>query len=137
MPIDMAQYMQERRAQRRLLLRTMLGEKCVDCESTEAIEFDHRDPSEKAFTIASGLDGEWDTLVEEVKKCELRCRPCHIVRSVELGHLGVRGEANGMWVEARHGTLKMYQTEGCKCDECREFKRMYRNKLVDSQGQPR
>ena len=129
----MAEYMSNRRAARRQSLRDMLGGVCVECGSTEELEFDHRDPTEKSFTIASHLDGDWDVLVEEALKCDLRCNPHHRERSIALGHLGVEGPRNGMWVEALHGTSKMY-SQGCKCDACRNWKRQYRLGLVDSRG---
>lgn len=113
----------------------MLGGKCADCGSSKQLHFDHRDPAEKLFSISNGLDGPWSRLVKEVWKCELRCKPCHIKRSVALGHLGALGERNGMWVEALHGTSKMYAT-GCKCTDCKQWKRLYRVKKVDSRGCP-
>ena len=50
-----------------------LGGKCKCCSSSEDLEFNHIDPSEK-ITEASYrhmmLKGEW-------KKCELLCKKCH------------------------------------------------------------
>jgi hypothetical protein len=135
-PTEMAPYMKARRAERRRILRRILGGVCVDCGTSEHLEFDHADPSRKNFTIASHLDGDWDVLVGEVMKCELRCGPHHRERSKQLGHFGIRGKSNGVWVEALHGTSKKYGL-GCKCSECREWKRKYRIHLVDSRGNPR
>jgi hypothetical protein len=47
------------------------------------MEFDHRDPSLKAFTITAGraLLKNREALLEEVAKCDIVCSNCHRVRS--------------------------------------------------------
>ena len=133
---DMASYMAARRAERRSVLIKMLGGRCVDCGIRENLEFDHRSPAHKRFTVSSGLSGNWDALVREAKKCDLRCRSCHNKRTALLGHGKRFGRKNHRWVPALHGTSKRYDL-GCKCQKCRDWKRLYRLKKVDSQGLPR
>jgi hypothetical protein len=53
-----------------------LGGKCVWCETTENLEFDHIDPAHKQFTISAfpcSLELWW----KEVEKCRLLCKSCH------------------------------------------------------------
>jgi hypothetical protein len=44
-----------------------------------ALDFHHRDPSRKSFAIATGpaLGKSWETIVEEIAKCEVLCANCH------------------------------------------------------------
>ena len=68
---------------RRARLIEMLGGKCVRCEATENVEFDHIDPSTKVFAVCSALDKAWDVLVEEASKTQLLCKPCHVAKGAE------------------------------------------------------
>jgi hypothetical protein len=74
-------YMSERYFRRRNEAVIYLGGKCVDCGTTEALEFDHKDPKQKSFAIGKAFAGmKLEKLYVEVDKCELRCRPCHLVK---------------------------------------------------------
>lgn len=74
------------RDERRQYLREYLGGKCVRCGATERLEFDHIIKETKSFTIGSSLTCfTIEELIEEVKKCQLLCRPCHIIKSDEEG----------------------------------------------------
>lgn len=75
---DMAAYMRHRRRTRRIKLLAMLGGGCVDCGATENLDFNHIEPAEKSFEIASGLYKNWDLLVAEAEKCDLRCKLHHL-----------------------------------------------------------
>ena len=46
--------------------------KCVN-----ALEFHHRDPSEKSFSIGTSGGKSYSSLTEEMKKCDLVCANCH------------------------------------------------------------
>lgn len=52
---------------------------CVDCGEDDVIvlEFDHREPSEKAYTISQTLHVSIDKLSAEIAKCDVRCANCH------------------------------------------------------------
>jgi DNA-binding CsgD family transcriptional regulator len=57
-----------------------LGGKCVKCGYNEciwALEFHHKDPNEKDFTISTYTTLGWEKLKKELDKCELRCSNCH------------------------------------------------------------
>ena len=74
------------RDERRQYLKEYLGGKCVRCGATERLEFDHIIKETKSFTISSSLTCfSIEELIEEVNKCQLLCRPCHIIKSDEEG----------------------------------------------------
>lgn len=59
-----------------------LGGKCNKCQydlCTEALDFHHKDPSQKEFGIGKIMahPTKWATIVAEVKKCVLLCNRCH------------------------------------------------------------
>ena len=49
---------------------------------------------------------------EELTKCQVLCRQCHIKKSMECGERRVAG----------HGSGQMYQVHRCRCKECRAWK---------------
>jgi 5-methylcytosine-specific restriction endonuclease McrA len=117
---DMAEYMRERRQERLDQARERLGGCCVQCGSTESLEFDHVDPASKLKEVSSAamLDGPLERLFAEVDKCQLLCKPCHIVKTNRDGD---RGNA---WEE--HGTLSAYRyCKPPKCEPCKKVKREY------------
>ena len=64
---------------------------CIDCgyrANPVALQFDHRDPSQKLFGIAKALTYSWKLLAAEMAKCDVRCANCHAIRSQAEGHLG-------------------------------------------------
>lgn len=57
-----------------------LGGKCNRCgydKHLAALEFHHSEPSTKDLTIGQMLNKKWESLVEELDKCELLCSNCH------------------------------------------------------------
>jgi len=57
-----------------------LGGKCITCgynKSVKALQFHHRDPSQKSFTIGKKNGLKWDTIRPELDKCDLLCANCH------------------------------------------------------------
>jgi 5-methylcytosine-specific restriction endonuclease McrA len=95
------------KAARRNRLIEILGGKCARCGTTENLEFDHVDPSTKKFTVSAGLSRAWGALVEEAAKCQLLCKPCHVVK----------GAADRP--KPQHGTIYVYQYWNCRCDPCK------------------
>ena len=72
------------KADRRTYLIELKGGKCVDCgynEHPAAFEFDHL--KDKAYAISNMLNNcyKWETILQEVEKCELVCANCHRVRT--------------------------------------------------------
>jgi hypothetical protein len=59
---------------------------CVDCGETDIVvlEFDHL--RDKKFGIAQGLrDREWQSVLDEMAKCEVVCANCHRRRTARRG----------------------------------------------------
>lgn len=42
-----------------------------------AMEFHHRDPTQKDFTIADVANRAWEVIRAELDKCDLLCSNCH------------------------------------------------------------
>jgi hypothetical protein len=63
------------------VLEFLSSRKCVDCGENDPIvlEFDHKNPSKKFKPISIMLSGHysWESLLKEIKKCEIRCANCH------------------------------------------------------------
>lgn len=70
---------------------------CQDCGvkfPTECMDFDHRDPELKSFTITARYVSESTEsrrrLMLEVSKCDLVCANCHRIRTKKFGHSAFR-----------------------------------------------
>jgi hypothetical protein len=74
---------------------------CVDCglvidqRTIVCIDFDHRDPQQKSFTISYEM-GRLDCsmLIEEMNKCDAVCRNCHALRTHKEMHYLVRRDSH-------------------------------------------
>jgi hypothetical protein len=66
---------------RSLLFEYLSTKKCFDCGENDPIvlDFDHKDPRNKFKPISLMLSGHysWDSVLKEIKKCEIRCANCH------------------------------------------------------------
>lgn len=91
---------------------------CVKCKTTEHLDIDHIDPKTKEFTIGQCGSVSEERWQNELKKCQLLCKKCHKLKTLE----------NNNQVSARevHGTLSSYRY--CKCDACKAAKREYNRK---------
>jgi len=64
---------------------------CVDCGEKDPIvlEFDHRDPTQKLFSISQALRLHYGLgrVCDEIEKCDVRCANCHRRKtSIEGNH---------------------------------------------------
>src|SRR5690606_33440259 len=90
------------------------GKSCVKCGSTENLELDHIDPSQKvSHRIWSWTESK---RLEEIAKCQVLCNECHLVKSIKE-----------KLVDYTHGTHTQGYARGCRCDDCREAHRIYNN----------
>lgn len=108
------EYMRKNHAVRYLKLRTdaliFLGNKCFYCGSVNNLEFDHIDPKTKEIEVSRMLNVSLERFWNEVKKCQLLCRTCHIKKTiVERGLNDARNT---------HGTISSYRY--CKCALCKK-----------------
>lgn len=84
------QNVNEKRQQ--FLAEQLIGKKCVDCgyDNIIALEFDHRDPTQKDFTISkllskNGASKRMIALIEkEIAKCDVVCSNCHTIRTAKM-----------------------------------------------------
>lgn len=68
---------------RQFLQKYKLRVGCADCgyaEHPAALDFDHRDPSTKLFNPSQFARHSWQQVLEEIKKCDVRCANCHRVK---------------------------------------------------------
>lgn len=79
--------LQQRQTKRSRALKIARGN-CVDCQmvitehNVYCIDWDHRNPNEKAFTIAYVIGRmAWDKIEKEIQKCDAVCRNCHALRT--------------------------------------------------------
>lgn len=115
----------ERNKRKRQEALDFLGNKCVVCGSVENLEFDHIDPKTKTTEVQWLLTSNKDTLLAELKKCQLLCSSCHLEKT------------RAAKVAAYHG-LARYK-RGCRCTICKQAnslsKRIWRaNKRVRELG---
>lgn len=117
-------YMREYRRKRHKAERDKaiirLGGKCVECGSTESLEFDHIDRNSKNFEIGVMFSQSKAKVEVELAKCQLLCRVHHEEKTLRESGLQP-------W---RHGTITGYKTKRCRCrlckDACAEHSRIYR-----------
>lgn len=60
-----------------------LAEGCADCgydSHPAALDFDHV-RGEKLFSVSRGAGYPWETVLEEIAKCEVVCSNCHRIRT--------------------------------------------------------
>ena len=85
-------YVQEYQMRRKIRACEYLGGKCIRCpqDHPSTLQFHHRDPSAKLFTITTKVLGSpkkypWDTvIVPELDKCDLLCANCHFLHHASL-----------------------------------------------------
>ncbi len=86
-------------AKRKALVDAMKLERgCIDCgynANAEALDFDHRDGETHRWKNGFGpnLTCSWEALTDEIAKCDVRCRNCHVIRtSIEMRRRVADGE---------------------------------------------
>ena len=69
-----------RRHRTKIKAVALLGGECNRCgykENIVALEFHHKDASKKEFAIGAAANKSWNSIEEEILKCELLCSNCH------------------------------------------------------------
>lgn len=66
---------------RKKIMIEALDGKCVECGSVEELQFDHIDPATKSFSIMRRWNRSWDSLLDELQKCQLLCNTCHLAKT--------------------------------------------------------
>ena len=77
----------QRHTQRSRQLKIDRGQ-CRDCQmqinqyNVVCIDWDHRDPATKEFTISAVMGRvNWQIIEQEINKCDAVCRNCHAIRT--------------------------------------------------------
>jgi len=74
-------WQEKARRERKAELVRHLGGRCSRCgydRCIAALEFHHRDPRMKQFSVsAENMLRRWETVLAEAEKCELLCANCH------------------------------------------------------------
>jgi hypothetical protein len=84
--IDTRRHIARRQRATRLrdLLLVLRDRGCLDCGERPppcVMQFDHRDPREKKFSVSSSWCRSDSKIVEEARKCDIVCPNCHRHRS--------------------------------------------------------
>lgn len=70
---------------KRKVIDSYKNQPCADCGNTYpafVMQFDHRDPKEKKFSIGElGTRKSKKDLIEEIEKCDVVCANCHALRT--------------------------------------------------------
>ncbi len=69
---------------RKALIEELRNVPCMDCGGTfpnVCMDFDHRDPSEKKFSIAHYHAHGMEAIKAELAKCDVVCANCHRIRT--------------------------------------------------------
>ena len=82
---DRSEYLIKAVYARRKKVRAMAveykGGRCENCgydRCLDALEFHHKDPTQKDFSISSkGYTRSWDRVKKELDKCTILCANCH------------------------------------------------------------
>lgn len=101
-------YYEEKAPARRALLVSLLGGTCVNCGTTEQLEFDHV-MCDRKFPIGNHILNSLEYILPELQKCQLLCSPCHKAKtSLDLGRNLSKHSMSG------------YNNRGCRCRPCRD-----------------
>ena len=68
----------------RILVAKIKDAPCVDCGGrfpSCAMDFDHRDPSQKLAGVGMMMGYKIETIQKEIDKCDLVCANCHRIRT--------------------------------------------------------
>lgn len=99
---------------RRNAIIEYLGGKCKKCNSKENLEIDHINKKTKSFNITKRLTLNSSIVQDELKKCQLLCKECHLNKSVS---------EKEKWT---HGTMYGWMKKKCICVFCIEHKINYK-----------
>jgi hypothetical protein len=70
----------ERGRKRKARLVAIFGGQCIRCgynKCIQALDFHHRNESQKEFQIGKSYNVSWERLFIEAQKCDLVCKNCH------------------------------------------------------------
>ena len=116
------QYVKNSRQRLKQRLLYVMGEKCCICgynKCASALEFHHKDPTQKDFTLGLNANIAFEKANEEIKKCILVCANCH--REIHQGMIDVSNYScyNEQRAEEKRQELQQLKTHTIYyCKEC-------------------
>lgn len=98
----------------------LLGGKCVECGTTENLEFDHIDRETKNFNIGRLTNVSREKLLKELPLCQLLCKPHHDIKSAKEESVEHGGGLTGK--------------KNCRCEYCAPLKNAYARRYKANAG---
>lgn len=83
---------------------------CRHCGTWESLEVDHIDPKLKTMQAASLWSRRKEIRDKELANCQVLCKECHLKKTLSERP------------PLKHGSTKMYDRMGCRCDLCKATK---------------
>lgn len=74
---------------RRKMMNFYKNNPCVDCGESDprVLDFDHLNNKKHNVSTLLRKEYSWDSILEEARKCEVRCANCHRIKtSIEQNH---------------------------------------------------
>jgi hypothetical protein len=105
-------YQLDRYHRRRKQILVDLGGKCVECESTESLEIDHIDYTDKSFSVAKMWSKNEKDFQAEMAKCQLLCKKHHIAKTSREDKTRRPLTHGKEWAARKHK---------CQCEPCLDF----------------
>ena len=73
------------------LVQYLSDRSCTDCgiSDSRVLEFDHLPEFNKIFDISRAISGStrsWNSILNEISKCEVVCANCHRIRTMARGN---------------------------------------------------
>lgn len=107
-------------AVKRLAYIEEMGGVCVECGSTEKLEFDHIDRSTKTMNPKELWSRREEVIRAELAKCQLLCKSCH-QKKTSAERMAARN--------LQHGEYGMYKFYKCRCEPCKGANAAYNREL--------
>lgn len=118
-------YQKKRYEREKNELIATLGGKCACCGTTNNLQFDHINPEEKSFAITAGLHSS--RLHDEISKCQLLCKRCHLKKTRGDNGWKLYDELEGLsGEERRRERMRIWRKNNP--DKVKKYKRRYAEK---------
>lgn len=108
---------------------------CIDCgyrEHPAALDFDHVRGSKRGSVSVLATGCSWNTILDEIKKCVVRCAVCHRIKTHKNPQ--ERGYSPRVkmspWVAARRAELRAI-CDSAKSDPCSKCGRSFTGVAMD------
>lgn len=88
------------------------GKKCVMCDSTEKLEFDHIIPEDKKISISRIFSYKKEVIEKELSKCQILCYDCHLKKTIAWA-----------LTNRKHG--RSWYNKGCRCGVCYKAQQLH------------